>query len=513
MSHIFISYSHQDKKYLDFLMDSLKGEGLPVWIDEKLEHGSVWLREIQERIDTCSAFIVIMTSAAYNSDWVQNEVARAMAKKKDIYPLWLEGDIWTSLQAVQCVDVRDGSLPPKKYYLQLATCLYGDSLNAFGDFPPDEVFSRQLKTRRIDLMSPDEILELTFALVKTQDLPVRIQQLMSVLSAENIASLVTAFDVILSNSIENMSNDFVNRWLKRYSVNSQRAMEIFKVFYAEVKKQFPQIHRDYSARIPSDELSYLVTAFTFAPDRKKAELCSADSRYLSLQIDMFMVSNMLYAFMDNNPAFPIKVMQEREKLRSIREKLQSKGVQQTMTTQSNSSTRNNMPLYKTFAPAHNSELRSEIFTHIFKETWFPTLAIVEGISINAPHLYSEKVKPLAEEDVFNGFHAAINLMLACINYVRPDEYGKAAAMGISRRLWHYINKEQADFVEKFIASYSQLLLKDLSGKRLMSELIRQFGSNFGDKFMIGSKIAEDLFLAYWSEIEREGISLTNVEAD
>ena len=71
MGHIFISYSHKDTEYAHALAADLQREGFTVWIDERLDYGSQWSHEIQKQLDSCSAFIVIMSPRSYASDWVQ----------------------------------------------------------------------------------------------------------------------------------------------------------------------------------------------------------------------------------------------------------------------------------------------------------------------------------------------------------------------------------------------------------------------------------------------------------
>ena len=107
MSHIFISYSHKDSDYAHRLAEALEKKGISVWIDDRIDYGTQWPRVIQEYLDDCLAFIVIMTPRSFQSDWVQNELSRAKRKRKPIFPLLLEGDEpWLSVEATQYVDVR-----------------------------------------------------------------------------------------------------------------------------------------------------------------------------------------------------------------------------------------------------------------------------------------------------------------------------------------------------------------------------------------------------------------------
>lgn len=120
MGHIFVSYSHRDTEYAHRFADHLQGMGFEVWIDERLDYGSTWPQELQKQLDSCDAFIVVMTTRSFESEWVQNELNRAKRLRKPIYPLLLEGSgPWLSVESTQFVDVRDGSFPDEKFYQTL----------------------------------------------------------------------------------------------------------------------------------------------------------------------------------------------------------------------------------------------------------------------------------------------------------------------------------------------------------------------------------------------------------
>jgi len=117
MSHIFISYSHKDTGYAHALAGNLQSMGFNVWIDGRLDYGSQWPLEIQTQLDSCDAFIVIMTPRAFASEWVQSELQRAKRKLKPIFPMLLEGDEpWLSVESTQFYDVRGEKLPDAKFY-------------------------------------------------------------------------------------------------------------------------------------------------------------------------------------------------------------------------------------------------------------------------------------------------------------------------------------------------------------------------------------------------------------
>jgi hypothetical protein len=142
MGHIFISYSHKDSQYARKLEKALKQRGFDVWIDERIDYGAAWPSVIQDHVDNCDALIVVASENSSKSDWVQNEVARAKRKGKPFFPLLLSGDPWISIETTQYVDVRDGKLPPSKFYDRLSRVMsrgeeiQPQSLDSF-DVQPD----------------------------------------------------------------------------------------------------------------------------------------------------------------------------------------------------------------------------------------------------------------------------------------------------------------------------------------------------------------------------------------
>src|SRR5688500_10094368 len=136
MGHIFISYSHKDTTYAHGLADHLKTTGFDIWMDERLDYGSQWPFEIQKQLDSCDAFILIMTPRSFASDWVQSELQRARRKSKPIFPMLLEGDEpWLSVESTQYYDVRGEVLPDPEFYADLRTELARDPITP-GPVPP-----------------------------------------------------------------------------------------------------------------------------------------------------------------------------------------------------------------------------------------------------------------------------------------------------------------------------------------------------------------------------------------
>ncbi len=119
MRYIFTSYSHKDKDYVHRLVKMLRRDGLNVWIDDRVDYGTRWPKVIQEQLDSCDAFIVVVSENSFESDWVQNEVTRAKRKGKSFFPLLLSGDPWLAIETTQYADVRGGKMPSKRFIERL----------------------------------------------------------------------------------------------------------------------------------------------------------------------------------------------------------------------------------------------------------------------------------------------------------------------------------------------------------------------------------------------------------
>src|SRR5262249_28203065 len=80
MNNIFISYSHKDgEEIAEFFHERLTGCGYDVWKDShNLQVGKKFPRAISDAVEKTNDFIVLLTKAALQSDWVDNEINMAM---------------------------------------------------------------------------------------------------------------------------------------------------------------------------------------------------------------------------------------------------------------------------------------------------------------------------------------------------------------------------------------------------------------------------------------------------
>jgi adenylate cyclase len=107
MSDIFISYSSKDREKAEQLTELLTSAGLSVWIDQSgIGAATSWSAEIFDAIESCKAFVVMLSPDSIEPKNVAREVALAYEKNKKILPLDLEpvtltGDLGYHLAGLQ----------------------------------------------------------------------------------------------------------------------------------------------------------------------------------------------------------------------------------------------------------------------------------------------------------------------------------------------------------------------------------------------------------------------------
>lgn len=117
--HIFISYSRNDSVYVLQLVDHLRQAGLEVWFDETVDYGDRWVKLISQKIDSCAAFIVVMTPAAAEAEWVEREITHAITASRLILPILLSGTPLFQINNRQWVSVVGGKMPDAAFVTRL----------------------------------------------------------------------------------------------------------------------------------------------------------------------------------------------------------------------------------------------------------------------------------------------------------------------------------------------------------------------------------------------------------
>ena len=126
MSHVFISYSKKDITFARHLKWLLEAHGMRVWMDEKsIDPSEDWWATIESSVENCSALVVIMSENSHHSRWVRREVLLAENLEKPLFPVLLNGQVWTQLADIHYADMRAGTRAelPEEFARALASAL------------------------------------------------------------------------------------------------------------------------------------------------------------------------------------------------------------------------------------------------------------------------------------------------------------------------------------------------------------------------------------------------------
>ncbi|MBE9570908.1 MAG: toll/interleukin-1 receptor domain-containing protein [Proteobacteria bacterium] len=93
---VFISYSHQDKDFVDKLASNLVKHKARVWIDHwELHVGDSIIDRVQEAIQESNAFIIVISKSSMESEWCKKELSSGFLGELEerrvvVLPLLLE---------------------------------------------------------------------------------------------------------------------------------------------------------------------------------------------------------------------------------------------------------------------------------------------------------------------------------------------------------------------------------------------------------------------------------------
>jgi TIR domain len=121
--HVFVSYSPVDEIYVRRLVGHLRSSGVEVWLDDEVwadsDDGEHWDRVIAGMVDSCAAFVTVMTPESGRSESVGREVARARDSHRPILPLLLAGQPVLGLPADDYEDVVGRRMPAPDFVARL----------------------------------------------------------------------------------------------------------------------------------------------------------------------------------------------------------------------------------------------------------------------------------------------------------------------------------------------------------------------------------------------------------
>jgi hypothetical protein len=112
MTQVFTSYSRRDKEPVDQIVEVIEKTGIDVWIDrEDIKAGNMWRVQIVEAIDTCAAFLLMLSPNSTASDNVRKEIDLAEGSERPIFAVMLQpvkvpAEMRYQLAGLQVIDVQ-----------------------------------------------------------------------------------------------------------------------------------------------------------------------------------------------------------------------------------------------------------------------------------------------------------------------------------------------------------------------------------------------------------------------
>lgn len=108
---VFISHSSVDKEFVRTVKKDLNANGILTWFDEdQLELGDSLIEKLESGLSESSHFIIVLSQASTNSDWVRYELKKA-----------LENKALNLVNKIIPIKYNDCEVPN-----ELSTLLYGD---------------------------------------------------------------------------------------------------------------------------------------------------------------------------------------------------------------------------------------------------------------------------------------------------------------------------------------------------------------------------------------------------
>ncbi len=113
--HVFVSYKHEEKEFVDMLLRQLQAAGFSVWLDvEQLRAGENWREGINDAIKESFALVLVISPDAKRSEYVTYEWAFAQGAGIKVIPLLLipTERLHPQLEILQYLDFTDRARPP-----------------------------------------------------------------------------------------------------------------------------------------------------------------------------------------------------------------------------------------------------------------------------------------------------------------------------------------------------------------------------------------------------------------
>ena len=91
MAQVFTSYSRRDTETVDTIVEKMSQAGISVWVDRSdIKAGNEWRVQIVKAIDTCNAFVLMLSPHSAASDNVRREIDLSFDSERRIFAMMLD---------------------------------------------------------------------------------------------------------------------------------------------------------------------------------------------------------------------------------------------------------------------------------------------------------------------------------------------------------------------------------------------------------------------------------------
>jgi hypothetical protein len=133
---VFISHSSSDNRFVRTLKEDLNENGIQTWFDEdELDLGDALADKLELALEDSSHFIIVLSKASVNSDWVKFELEKALKQKNSallqkIIPVkYGDCEVPTSLDKLIYADLSKEIRIVRGDKVDFASSIYSDFLS------------------------------------------------------------------------------------------------------------------------------------------------------------------------------------------------------------------------------------------------------------------------------------------------------------------------------------------------------------------------------------------------
>ena len=116
---VFISYSHEDREWLERFQTALKpfvrNQAFEVWTDEQIKTGADWQMEIDQALNSTRVAVLLVTQNFLDSDYISNVELKHFieeSKKKNVVIFWVAVG-YTAFEETPLISIQCANQPDK----------------------------------------------------------------------------------------------------------------------------------------------------------------------------------------------------------------------------------------------------------------------------------------------------------------------------------------------------------------------------------------------------------------